>query len=302
MLGPVSVAVDGREVPIGSPKQRTILAMLVLSHRASVEALAEVLWREGAPTSVAATIHTLVSRVRRILEEPGQGVTIRSEGGGYLIEMDADRLDVNRFYEHAAAGRTAADDGAWNEAANRLRQALSLWRGPALADLVDHDFARIAAVRLDEARVGVVEDLAEAELALGRPAKALAVLEPFVAEHPFRERLRQQQMLALYRLGRQADALAAYQVLRKTLAEELGLDPTPGLQALERQILLQSPSLDAPAGAGTGGRRRSGSVGAGIAAGGGAHRHPGLSLHRHRVEHEPLGGRSPGDGRRPRPP
>src|SRR6185295_9115491 len=114
-----------------------------------------------------------------------------------------------------------------------------------LADLVDHDFARIAAVRLDEARVGVVEDLAEAELALGRPAKALAVIEPFVAEHPFRERLREQQMLALYRLGRQADALAAYQDLRRTLAEELGLDPTPALQALERQIILQSPSLDA---------------------------------------------------------
>ena len=247
MLGPVSVAVDGREVPIGSPKQRTLLAMLVLSHRASVEALAEVLWREGAPASVAATIHTLVSRVRRILEGPQRGVTIRSEGGGYLIEMDSGLLDINRFHGHAAAGRTAATDGAWSEAADSLRRALSLWRGAALADLVDHDFARIAAVRLDEARVGVVEDLAEAELALGRPAKALAVIEPFVAEHPFRERLREQQMLALYRLGRQADALAAYQDLRRTLAEELGLDPTPALQALEHQILVQSASLDGPA-------------------------------------------------------
>ena len=247
LLGPVSVAVDGREVPIGSPKQRTLLAMLVLSHRASVEALAEVLWREGAPASVAATIHTLVSRVRRILEGPERGITIRSEGGGYLIEMDPGLLDVNRFHEHAAAGRTAAADGAWSEAADRLRRALSLWRGSALADLVDHDFARIAAVRLDEARVGIVEDLAEAELVLGRPAKALAVLEPFVAEHPFRERLREQQMLALYRLGRQAEALAAYQDLRKTLAEELGLDPTPALQTLEREILLQSASLDASA-------------------------------------------------------
>jgi predicted ATPase/DNA-binding SARP family transcriptional activator len=241
------VAVDGREVTIGSPKQRTLLAMLVLSHRASVEALAEVLWREGAPASVAATIHTLVSRVRRILEGPERGITIRSEGGGYLIEMDPGLLDVNRFHDQAAAGRTAAADGAWSEAADRLRRALSLWRGSALADLVDHDFARIAAVRLDEARVGVVEDLAEAELALGRPAKALAVLEPFVAEHPFRERLREQQMLALYRLGRQAEALAAYQDLRRTLAEELGLDPTPALQTLERGILVQSASLDAPA-------------------------------------------------------
>ncbi|MGH9008786.1 MAG: AfsR/SARP family transcriptional regulator, partial [Acidimicrobiia bacterium] len=172
---------DGREVPIGSPKQRTVLAMLALSHRASVEALAEALWREGAPASVAATIHTLVSRVRRILEDPDLGVTIRAEGGGYSIEMDAGQLDVNRFHDRAAAGRTAAADGAWTEAAAHLRQALSLWRGPALADLVDHDFARIAAVRLEEARVGVVEDLAEAELAAGRPAKALAVLEPFVA-------------------------------------------------------------------------------------------------------------------------
>jgi predicted ATPase/DNA-binding SARP family transcriptional activator len=247
LLGPVSVAVDGREVSIGSPKQRTLLAMLVLSHRASVEALAEVLWREGAPASVAATIHTLVSRVRRILEGPERGITIRSEGGGYLIEMDPGLVDVNRFHDYAATGRSAAAEGAWSEAADRLRRALSLWRGPALADLVDHDFARIAAVRLDEARVGVVEDLAEAELALGRPAKALAVLEPFVAEHPFRERLREEQMLALYRLGRQAEALAAYQDLRKTLADELGLDPTPALQTLEREILLQSSSLDAPA-------------------------------------------------------
>ena len=246
LLGPVSVAVDGREVPIGSPKQRTLLAMLALSHRASVEALAEALWREGAPASVAATIHTLVSRVRRILEAPERAITIRSEGGGYLIEMDTDHLDVNRFHDHAAAGRTAAAEGAWSEAANRLRRALSLWRGPALADLLDHDFARIAAVRLDEARVGVVEDLAEAELVLGRPSKALAVVEPFLGEHPYRERLREQQMLALYRQGRQAEALAAYQDLRKTLAEELGLDPTPALQTLERQILLQSSSLDAP--------------------------------------------------------
>jgi len=247
LLGPVSVALDGRDVSIGSPKQRTLLAMLALSHRASVEALAEVLWREGAPASVAATIHTLVSRVRRILEGPDRGVTIRSEGGGYLIEMDPALLDVNRFQDHAAAGRAAAAEGAWSEAADRLRRALSLWRGPALADLVDHDFARMAAVRLDEARVGVVEDLAEAELAFGRPSKALAVLEPFLAEHPFRERLRQQQMLALYRLGRQAEALAAYQDLRTTLAEELGLDPTPALQTLEREILVQSSSLDAPA-------------------------------------------------------
>jgi predicted ATPase/class 3 adenylate cyclase len=156
-------------------------------------------------------------------------------------------LDVSRFHELVAVGRSVRSAGSPVEAARCFREALALWRGPALADLADRDFARVAAVRLDGARLDVTEELADAELAAGRPAAALEAVESLVPEHPFRERLRAQHMLALYRLGRQAEALAAYQDLRRTLADELGLEPTQALQALEGQILRQSPGLEGPA-------------------------------------------------------
>ncbi len=252
LLGPVSVAVDGRDVPIGSPKQRIILAMLALSGRASAGSLVDALWRETPPASVAATVHTLVSRLRRNLEGAGARLAIRAEAGGYVLDLDRDRLDVARFHALAADGRSALVGGDPERAARCFRDALDLWRGPALADLADRDFARIAAVRLDGARLDVAEELAAAELAARRPAAALDVVEPLIPEHPFRERLRARQMIALYRLGRQAEALAAYQDLRRTLADELGLEPTSDLQTLERQILRQSPELDvrAPVAAG----------------------------------------------------
>jgi predicted ATPase/DNA-binding SARP family transcriptional activator len=247
VLGPLSVAVDGRTVAIGSPKQRAVLAMLALHRRVSLDVLAEELWRETPPASVAATVHTLVSRLRRTLVAAGAGMTISAEGGVYVMDPDArEEIDVHHFHDLVAQGRAARDDGSPAEAARCFREALALWRGPALADLVDRDFARLAAVRLDEARLDVAEDLADAELAAGRPAAALDTVEALTSDHPFRERLRGLQMLALYRLGRQAEALAAYQDLRRTLAEELGLEPTSTVQALERQILQQSPELDQP--------------------------------------------------------
>ena len=253
LLGPVSVAVDGRDVPIGSPKQRIILAMLALSGRAGAGALADELWRETPPASVAATVHTLVSRLRRNLEAGGARLAIRAEAGGYVLDLDRGRLDVSRFGARAAEGRSALAAGNPERAVRCFRDALDLWRGPALADLADRDFARIAAARLDGARLDVAEELAEAELAAGRPAAALDVVEPLIPEHPYRERLRARQMVALYRLGRQAEALAAYQDLRRTLADELGLEPTSDLQTLERQILCQSPELHVPAPAAAGG-------------------------------------------------
>ena len=247
LLGPVAVAVGGRDVVIGSPKQRVVLAMLALSHRVSLDALAEELWRETPPASVAATVHTLVSRLRRALEVAGGGVTIHSDAGSYVMDLDRCRVDVARFQELVAAGRQRRATGSPDEAVQCLLDALALWRGAALADLADRDFARVAAVRLDGARLDAAEELADAELAAGRPAAALDVIEPLVAEHPFRERLRSEQVVALYRLGRQAEALAAYQGLRRSLADELGLVPTPALQTLERQILRQDPELDGPA-------------------------------------------------------
>ncbi|HEU5449805.1 MAG TPA: BTAD domain-containing putative transcriptional regulator, partial [Acidimicrobiia bacterium] len=244
LLGPVSLASAGREVPIRSPKQRVILAMLALSPRVTVDAIADALWRDTPPASVAATVHTLVSRLRRTLQEAGGGITIRSEGAGYAMDVEPERLDINRFEAAVAAGRRCFAEGSTADGARWLREALGLWRGPALDDVSDRDFARVSATRLDEARLRAAEELAEAELAGGAPAAALEMLEPLLAQYPFHERLRGQQMLALYRLGRQADALAAFQHLRHCLAEELGLDPTPALVALERQILLQDPGLD----------------------------------------------------------
>jgi predicted ATPase/DNA-binding SARP family transcriptional activator len=244
LLGPVALAVAGHEVGIGSPKQRVILAMLALFPRVTVDAIADALWRDTPPASVAATVHTLVSRLRRTLQEAGGGITIRSEGAGYVLDVESERVDVNRFEAAVAAGRRCLAEGATAEAARRLREALSLWRGPALDDLSDRDFARMAATRLDEARLRAAEELAEAELAGGAPAAALEVIEPLIARYPFHERLRGQEMLALYRLGRQADALAAFQDLRRCLVDELGLEPAPALVALERQILLQDAELD----------------------------------------------------------
>lgn len=244
LLGPFSVAVDGRDVAIGSPKQRVVLAMLALSHRVTVDAFADELWRETPPASVAPTVQTLVSRLRKTLADAGGDLVIRYEPGAYALELDPDRVDVDRFHQWVADGRRALDCGRPEIAGDYLRRALALWRGPAFEDFADREFARLASSRLDEARVAASEELAEAELAAGRPSAALEVLESMIAAQPFRERLRAQQMTALYRLGRQADALAAYQELRRVLAEELGLDPTPALQGLERQILLQSPTLD----------------------------------------------------------
>ena len=247
LLGPISVAVDGQDVAIGSPKQRVVLAMLALSRRVTVDTFADELWRETPPASVAATVQTLVSRLRKILADAGADLAIRYEPGAYALEVDHARVDVHRFHQAAADGRRALESGRPDVAVEHLRHALALWRGPALEEFSDRDFARVAASRLDEARLTAGEDLAEAELAAGRASAALEVLAPFIAAHPFRERLRAQQMTALYRLGRQADALAAYQELRGVLAEELGLDPSPALQELERQVLCQSTALAAEA-------------------------------------------------------
>jgi predicted ATPase/DNA-binding SARP family transcriptional activator/class 3 adenylate cyclase len=248
LLGPVSLAIAGREVVIRSPKQRVILAMLALSPRVTVDAMADTLWRDTAPASVAATVHTLVSRLRRTFQDAGGGITIRSEGAGYVMDVDPDRVDIHRFEAAVTSGRRCLAEGSPADGVRWLRDALSLWRGPAMDDVSDRDFARAAATHLDEARLRVGEELAEAQLTCGSPAEALEVIEPLVARYPFHERLRALQMVALYRLGRQADALAAFQDLRRCLGEELGLDPTPALGALERQILLQAPELDlAPA-------------------------------------------------------
>jgi predicted ATPase/class 3 adenylate cyclase len=187
--------------------------------------------------------------VRRLLASAGaeaSGVVLRTTGAGYVLEVDGPRVDVGRFLELSAAGRDALARDDAGRAGELLRQALSLWRGPALGELADREFARVEAARLEEARLETLEELADAELAAGRPAETLALVDAHLAAHPLRERAWGQRMVALYRLGRQAEALRAYQEVRRLLGDELGIEPTPALRRLEQRILLHDPDLEAP--------------------------------------------------------
>ena len=248
LLGVFEVAAGGRILEIGSPKQRRLLALLAvnLNRPVPVDVILDLLWPNGPPASAHSTLQSLVSRLRAELGagDTAGAIRLRLRETGYVLEADPGQVDAHRFEERATQGREAAERGDPGKAAELFGEALELWRGPALADLADADPFRPEAARLEESRLGVVEDLSEAELVLGRPAQALARLEPHVEANPLRERAWGQRMLALYRLGRQADALRVYQSLRRLLAEELGLEPTPALRQLEQQILLQSPQLD----------------------------------------------------------
>lgn len=249
LLGPFEVAAAGRPVEIGSPKQRALLATLALHHNqvVPVDVLAEALWGDRLPASVPAAVQTLVYRLRRVLgDQAGAEGLLRGGGEGYLLETDPGCVDICRFDTLVAEARQAMAAGETETAAQRFRESLWLWRGPALAGLTECDFARGPAARLEEARLEAVEELAEAELAGDHPGPALALLEPHLRQHPLRERAWGLLMVGLYRLGRQADALRAYQDVRHILADELGIEPNPTLRSLEHQILRQSPDLDPP--------------------------------------------------------
>jgi DNA-binding SARP family transcriptional activator len=248
VLGTFEVAASGRVIEIGSPKQRALLALLVvhLNRPVASEVLVDELWRGNPPVSVQATVQSLVYRLRRTLSDAGAeaaGVALRGRGAAYLLEADRLQVDLHRFEGLVSRGRELLAAGAADQAAGRLTDALALWRGPAFADIGDVEFARMEAVRLEELRHSVLEALAAAELVRDRPESAVALLESHIARHPLRENAWGQLMTALYRLGRQADALRAYHQLRSVLREELGLEPNPALQHLEQLILRQSPEL-----------------------------------------------------------
>jgi predicted ATPase/DNA-binding SARP family transcriptional activator len=253
LLGSVEVIARDRTIEIGSPKQRALLASLLvrLNHVVPVTVLVNDIWGESPPATVQATLQSLVSRLRRALgvavpAAGGKTPLLRGRDGGYVLEAALDCVDAFRFDRLVAAGRRALAGGDAAMAADKLETALELWRGPALADLSDRPFARLEAQRLEEARLGTIEDLADALLALGRAQDALGRLEAHVAEHPLRERPWGQLMVALYRLGRQAEALRAFHRVRHILREELGVEPMPELRRLEEQILRQSTDLAAP--------------------------------------------------------
>jgi DNA-binding SARP family transcriptional activator len=245
ILGPLEVSADGRVLPLGSPKQRALLALLLIRTNETVsrDRLIEELWGDAAPASVESAFHSYLSRLRRLLDSAGGGALLVREAHGYRLRVEPDQLDATRFAALAGEGSEALAAGDAKRATDRLRQALALWRGPALADLESERFAIAAAARLDEERVSALEQRLEADLALARHREMIGELETLVAEHPYRERLRAQLMLALYRSGRQAEALRAYQQARRTLADELGLEPGSELRELEQAILSQDPTL-----------------------------------------------------------
>ncbi len=246
ILGSLDVRGDSGSVTLGGPKPRALLAMLLLhaNEPVSTDRLAIALWGDDAPAGAAKTIHVHVSRLRRAPGEPDAVVTTP---GGYQLRVLAGELDADRFEQLAAEGRRALADGEPDRAARVLREALSLWRGPALADVAFEAFAQANVERLEDERLAALEARVEADLALGRHAELVGELAQLVAAHPLRERLHAQLMLALYRTGRQADALEAYRRAREVLVEQLGIEPGPELHDVQQAILAQDPALDAPA-------------------------------------------------------
>jgi DNA-binding SARP family transcriptional activator len=241
LLGPLEVERAGSPVRLGGRAQRALLARLVLDANRTVAAdrLLEDLWGDAAPATAPKMVQIYVSKLRKELPED----TLVTRAPGYALEVDPDSLDLFRFERLREQGRAALAEGRAGTGADRLREALALWRGPALGEF-DEPFAIVEAARLEELRLSSVEDRIDADLALGRHAGLDGELEALVARNPWRERLWGQLMLARYRTGRQAEALADYRQLREKLATELGIEPSARLRELERRMLLQDPALD----------------------------------------------------------
>jgi DNA-binding SARP family transcriptional activator/WD40 repeat protein len=244
VLGPLEVVEDGARVPLGGPKQRTVLALLVqgAGGRVSVDELILAVYGEDAPGGARHTVQTYVSNLRQVFRE-----VLRGTGDGYVLDVEPTAIDAGRF-ESAYQAAVRELDHEPERAAWRLVEALALWRGHPYADVEHHGVLDAEIARLQELRLAALERRIECDLALGRHRELVTELESLAAEHPFRESLRGHQIIALYRCGRQSDALATLERTRRTLADELGIDPSPQLQLLERQILTQDPTLELEAG------------------------------------------------------
>lgn len=249
-LGPVEAAVDGRLVDLGAPKQRMLLALLVskVGQRVPVETMLETLWSGHPPPSAMTSLQAYVANLRRVLE-PGRAprapaAVLRTRPGGYLLDGGVAGVDVHRFGEHATAGWQAWERGDPQRALTEFETGLALWRGQAYAEVANAACVAPEVARLEELQLSVVETRCAALLAVGAHELAVAELEAFNQAHPLREYGCELLSLALYRAGRQADALGALRTTQKRLADELGIDPRPALQHLEREILNQVPALD----------------------------------------------------------
>jgi DNA-binding SARP family transcriptional activator/ABC-type transport system substrate-binding protein/streptogramin lyase len=243
LLGPLEVVREDGPIRLGGARQRALLALLLLHANEDVsrDVLIDAIWSDRPPGTAAHSLDVQISRLRKAFA-PAQPLVTRA--GGYSLRLDHAELDVRRFEELLERGRRANALGSPEEALEALDAGLALWRGAPIADVAYEAFARADVERLEELRVVAVEERIDTELALGRHDTVAAELEPLIAQHPLRERLRAQRMLALYRCGRQAEALAVYADTRKRLVDELGIEPSQSLKELERAILRQDATLE----------------------------------------------------------
>lgn len=244
ILGPLEVDRDGGPVELGSPRERALLALLLTraNQVVSRDRLIDELWPDSPPRSAVNVVQTYVSHLRKALTQE----RLATRPPGYLLRVEEGELDLGRFERLAEHARRLRDKGDAERASALLAEALELWRGPPLADIRAEGLIAAAAARLEEIRLTVLEERIDVDLALGRHGVLVAELEQHVGEHPLRERLRGQLMLALYRSGRQPEALAQYRAARASLADELGIEPGRALRELEAAILRQEPALDVP--------------------------------------------------------
>ncbi len=239
LLGPVEATVDGHPIPLGATKQRALLAMLALPSNAAVplDTLIDGLWQGDPPPTAPKMVQAYVSQLRRLLD--GSGAEIVTHGRGYELRLDPDRVDAVRF--ERAVEQAAAGDGTY------AREALAMWKGRPLANIDGEPFAADAIRRLDELHLEAAELAIEADLAAGRHRELIGELEGLVTANPLSERLHAQLMLALYRSGRQAEALEAYRNARRILVDEVGIEPGPELRGLHDAVLRQDSAMLRPA-------------------------------------------------------
>ena len=244
VLGPLQMSVDGTSVPLGTPKQRAVLAVLIINANrpVGVDTLINAAWDGRPPDGARATLHAYISNLRRLMSGAGIDRTVlASAPPGYRLAITDDQQDLGRFSAEKNAGVHAAAAAQFEQASRHLSAALAEWRGPVLEDLRDFEFAETLAAGLDDEKVVAHTARAEAEIACGRAYAVIAELEPLTAMHAYREPLWAQLITAYYLADRQSDALDAYHRLKTTLAEDLGIDPSPSLRDLYERILRQQP-------------------------------------------------------------
>lgn len=246
LLGPLAMTVDGKSVPVGTPKQRVVLAVLLLNRNraVAVDSVINAVWGEDAHTEARASVHVYVSNLRRLLGTGGvedPRAVLQKAPPGYRLNVGAADVDLQRFITEKAAGLQAASEGHFEAAGGHFSAALAEWRGAFLEDLREFEFVETFAVALMEDKVSVHLSRAQAEMACGRAESVVGELETLVGEHPYREPIWAELMTAYYLSNRQSDALDVFQRLKTTLADELGIDPNPELVTLHERVLRQEP-------------------------------------------------------------